>query len=41
MGKVRVGFTRSIIIPNYDIYPELKKEENMRRNCTNGDFCDQ
>ena len=30
MGKVRVGFTRSIMIPNYDSYPEFKEEENMR-----------
>jgi hypothetical protein len=39
MGKVRVGFTRSIMIPNYEIYPEFTEEENMRQNCTNGGYC--
>ena len=37
MGKVRVGFTRQIEIPNYVTYPEFTAEEFMRQNCTQGE----
>ena len=36
IGKVRVAFTRPILLPTFNSFPEFEKEEFMRRNFTNG-----
>lgn len=36
MGRVRVSFSRPIVVPTLAAYPEFKDSSNMRQNCTNG-----
>jgi len=36
---MKVGFTRPILPPTYDRYPEFTLPENMSSNCTNGGIC--
>ena len=35
---MKIGFTREILIPCFDLYPEFLKN-NMLRNCTYGSSC--
>ena len=35
---MKIGFTREILIPSFDLYPEFLKN-NMLRNYTYGSFC--
>lgn len=44
MGRVRVSFSRKIVVPHFGLYPEFKDEKHLRQNCTNGNYlttCDQ
>jgi hypothetical protein len=35
MGNVRVAFTRSILLPTFNRFPEFAEAQSMRQNFTN------
>jgi hypothetical protein len=35
LGLVRVGFSKAIKIPTFEMYPEFRSEQFLRTNCTN------
>jgi hypothetical protein len=37
IGKLKVGFTRPILLPTFERFPEFL--ENKRKDCSNGGFC--
>ena len=40
-GKLKVGFTRPLVLPTFGRYPEFTEEEYYSKNCTNGGLCEQ
>lgn len=38
-GKLRVGFTRPLVMPTFERFPEFNEDLNFNRNCTNGGEC--
>lgn len=36
LGRVRVEFTRPIVLPTFAKYPEFNYDQFLRQNCTNG-----
>lgn len=38
-GKLKVGFTRPLVLPTYGRYPEFTEDEYFMKNCTNGEDC--
>ena len=41
MGRLRVAFTRPIILPTFNRFPEFEKDNMLAQNCTNGGICKQ
>lgn len=35
-GKLRVGFTRPIQVPTFDLYPEFTQDAYFSKNCSHG-----
>ncbi len=41
MGWLRIAFTRPILLPNFNRFPEFQKDNMLSQNCTNGGICKQ
>jgi hypothetical protein len=41
MGNLRVAISRSILLPNFNRFPEFLENNMLAQNCTNGRICEQ